>query len=325
MQAEPPPSASLDLAAMIPDVKVPAGLTLGALVGGLALGLVLAGRAEAGGVVALTGPVGALWLRALQMTIIPLVASLLVIGVVQTVAAAQAGAMARRTLGLFAAILTGGAVLAAVLMPLLIDLMPVPERAAIALRDAGSAAAPVPDLAGFVAALVPANVLDAAAQDAVLPTIVFFVLFAVAMTRLQPAPQRVLFDLFAALAGAMMVIIGWVLRLAPIGVFALAVGVAAQSGEDVIAALGHYIALVAAIGGIVLVAGYALAAGSARLGLARFARAMLPVRRWRCRPSLRWRACRRCWGPAVRWGCARPAPSWCCRWRWRCSARPARR
>ena len=277
MQAEPPPSASLDLAAMIPDVKVPAGLTLGALVGGLALGLVLAGRAEAGGVVALTGPVGALWLRALQMTIIPLVASLLVIGVVQTVAAAQAGAMARRTLGLFAAILTGGAVLAAVLMPLLIDLMPVPERAAIALRGAGSAAAPVPDLAGFVAALVPANVLDAAAQDAVLPTIVFFALFAVAITRLQPAPQRVLFDLFAALAGAMMVIIGWVLRLAPIGVFALAVGVAAQSGEDVIAALGHYIALVAAIGGIVLVAGYALAAGSARLGLARFARAMLPV------------------------------------------------
>ena len=60
MQAEPPPSASLDLAAMIPDVKVPAGLTLGALVGGLAIGLLLAGRAEAGGVIALTGPVGAL-------------------------------------------------------------------------------------------------------------------------------------------------------------------------------------------------------------------------------------------------------------------------
>ena len=51
-----------------------------------------------------------------------------------------------------------------------------------------------------------------------------------------------------AVAGAMMVIIGWVLALAPFGVFALAVGVAASSGTAAIAALAHYIAVVSSIG-----------------------------------------------------------------------------
>jgi hypothetical protein len=49
-------------------------------------------------VLAVAGPVGSLWLRALQMTIIPLVAALLVTGIARMVATARAGAMARRTL-----------------------------------------------------------------------------------------------------------------------------------------------------------------------------------------------------------------------------------
>ena len=306
-----------DIAAIIPDVTVPAGLTLAGLVAGMAAGLALAGSAAAPGVLAVAGPIGGLWLRALQMTIIPLVASLLVIGVVQTVAAAQAGRMARRTLGLFAAILAGGTLAAAVLVPMLLDLFPVPTRAAEALRGGPKTVAAVPTLADFLAALVPTNVLDAAARDAVLPTILFFGLFAVAITRLPPAPRALLFNLFAALAGAMMVIIGWVLRLAPIGVFALALGVAARSGGDAIAALAHYIALVASMGGLVLLA--------ASWGWAGLPARCCRCRRWRCPPNHRWRACRRCWARAGRWASVRPARNLCCRWRWRCSARPARR
>lgn len=256
----------VDFAGMIPAVRLPALLTLAALASGFAVGLAVGGRPSLASATAAVAALGTLWLRALQMTIIPLVAALLVIGVVQTVAAARAGTMARRTLGLFVAVLVAGTVLAALVMPVVLAAWPIPAGAALALRGAGGATAPIPSLADFLNAFVPTNVIDAAARDAVLPTVLFFTVLAAAITRLPPAPQRLLAELFAALAAAMLVVIGWVLRLAPIGVFALALGV-----------LAHYISLVASLGGMVFLAGYALASLGGRLRLAAFARAMLPV------------------------------------------------
>jgi len=75
----------------------------------------------------------------------------------------------------------------------------------------------------------------------------------------------------------MMVVIGWVLALAPIGVFALAMGVAASSGTAAIGALIHYIVLVASNGLVVLIAGYVLAVVAAGQNLGAFARAVLPA------------------------------------------------
>ncbi len=264
----------------LPEIRVPAGMTLVALVAGLVLGI-FANGGRLGWLVAVTGPVGSLWMRGLEMTILPLVVSLLVVGVVQTVAAASAGAMARRTLGLFAGVLVSGTVMAAVAMPLLLDALPIPARATAGLAQAAlnPAAGPlvVPGLAAFVESLVPANVLASASGGAILPTIVFFALFALATTRL-PAPQRGhIVLLFEALAGAMMVIIGWMLALAPIGVFALSLSVAAQSGGAAIGMLAHYIALVSGVGAAVMLSGYALAVIAGGLSLGAYAKAMLPV------------------------------------------------
>ena len=52
----------------------------------------------------LSSLIGTLWLRALQMTIIPLVATLLVIGLAQMVNAARAGVAAQRFLALVFAV-----------------------------------------------------------------------------------------------------------------------------------------------------------------------------------------------------------------------------
>jgi Na+/H+-dicarboxylate symporter len=270
-------SDARDLTALMPDIRVPASRTFAGLVGGIALGLLLGGKPLLAPVLTVAEPVGILWLRALQMTIIPLVAALLVVGVIQTMAAARAGAMARRTLGLFFTFLAGGAALAGLLMPPLLEAFPIPARAAEALRANVANPGPVPGVAEFLQSLVPTNIVDAAAKDAVLPLILFFTLFALATTRLPTVPRRLLADLFAAIAGTMMVMIGWVLALAPFGVFALGLGLASRSGSAAIAALTHYILLVSGLGGIVMLAAYALAAVGARLRVGAFARAMLPV------------------------------------------------
>lgn len=258
-------------------VNLPVGATFAALAAGLALGWGIGGTAAEEPVLALTGPVGTLWLRALQMTIIPLVVSLLVTGIAAMVATARAGPMARRTLGLMFAVLAAGTLFAAVATPLLLGWFPVPQAAAGAL--AGGAAAPqqVPGLGEFFASLIAPNVIAAAAETAMLPVIVFACALGFAATRLPPAQRDMIVGLFEALGNAMLVVIGWVLWIAPVGVFALAAGVAAQSGGGAIVALGHYIVLVAGVGGAVLLAAYALAATAGRQKLAAFASAVLPA------------------------------------------------
>jgi Na+/H+-dicarboxylate symporter len=258
------------------QIRLPAGWTFAALLAGLGLGWAMSGAQAGETAAALAGPVGTVWLRALQMTIVPLVAALLVTGIVRTVATARAGAMARRTLLTFFTILAAGTVFAALAMPALLEAMPIPGRASAALAAEGVAAQPVPGLGAFVESLVADNIVAAAAQTTMLPLIVFFAAFALALTRLREAHRDLLVGLFDALGEAMLVIIGWVLWLAPVGVFALALGVGVASGSGAFAALGHYILLVSGLGFAVLVAGYALAAFGARLGLLAFARAMVP-------------------------------------------------
>lgn len=264
-----PPAAS-----RIPEIRVPGALTLAGLVSGLVLGLMLADRPMAQTALKITGPIGSLWLQGLQMTILPLVAGLLFSGIVTTVAAARAGAMARRTLGIIVGFLAFSATLGAVAMPLLLDLFPVPPGVSFPHgADPGKA----PGISEFLASLLPDNVISAAAASAMLPVIVFVGLFALASTRLADEPRRALALLFEGLAGAMMVVIGWVLMLAPVGVFALGMTLGVRSGGAALGALAHYIILVTTVGTVVMVAGYLIAVFAGRRSLPAFAAAMLPA------------------------------------------------
>lgn len=262
-------------AGRMPEIRVPGMLTLGGLIAGLVLGIALKDTAALPHLLAITGPLGAFWLKALKMTILPLVIALMFTGIVETAAAANAGAMARRTLGLIVGVLAASAVLGGVLMPLFLKLFPVP---AIAMpQDVSAPGTALPGLGDFLGSLVPSNVFTAAADDAMLPVIVFTALFATATTRLAEAPRRQLALLFEGLAGAMIVVIGWVLAVAPLGVFALGLSLAATSGAAAIGALAHYIVLVASLGAAFLLGAYPLAvlAGHKRPGA--FARAVMPA------------------------------------------------
>jgi Na+/H+-dicarboxylate symporter len=264
-----------------PIAQVPAGWTFAALTLGLGGGLMLAFAAPGAlpGVLAVAGPVGDLWLRALQATIVPLVAALIFTGVFQTVRTARAGGMARRSLGWFVAVLAFSAGVALTVPTLLLQLVPVPASAAVALRASLGASVPasLPGVAEYLRSIVPENVIDAAAGDHMLPLIVFMSVFALAATRLMPAQRDALAMLFAAIAGAMLVVIGWVLALAPIGVLALSLTVAAKSGPAAVGALAHYIVIVTASGTVVWLSAYPFAAIFARQPLGRFARDLVPV------------------------------------------------
>jgi len=258
-------------------IRLPVVLTFAGLVAGLAGGGLMAESGLPGWLRESIALVGALWLRALQMTIIPLVASLLVLGLSQMVRAASAGRAARRFLALVFGLLIAGGVFTAVTLPLLLEVFPIPPSAAGFLADGTGEAQEVPGILDFLASLVAPNLIAAAAETAMLPLTIFFALFAVAVTRLPADQGERLLGFFHALANVMLLIIGWVLWVAPAGVFALAFGVGMRSGSGAFAALAHYILVVSAMGGFVLVLAYAVAWALGGIAPWRFAKAALPA------------------------------------------------
>jgi Na+/H+-dicarboxylate symporter len=171
--------------------------------------------------------------------------------------------------------------LAAVLIPLLLQLWPLSSGAADALRSAltGTAAAPteVPGFAEFIKSIVPTNPIAAAANDALLPLILFTTVFAFALTRVPAEPRERLTGFFRALSDVMLVMIGWVLRVAPIGVLALAYVLGARAGGAAFGALVHYIIIVSAVGFVLWLLAYPMAVFGGRVPLRDFARAVLPA------------------------------------------------
>lgn len=263
--------------ATFPEIRVPAALTFAGLVLGFAVGIALRGNPLLGEVLAVAKPLGAWWLKLLQITILPLVVGLVYTGISQTLAAAGGGALARRAVGLFFAVLIFSGLMSALLVPALLGLFPIPAKAAAALSGGAAAAGTVPGFAEIVDAMLPQNIFAAANAGAMLPIVLFVSALAVAAARIGPVPRKALAQVFEGLAGAMMVMVGWVLMLAPVGVFGLAIALAADSGSDAIGALAHYIVVVSCAGAVILLAGFALAMTRGGQGPGTFFKAMLPV------------------------------------------------
>lgn len=252
-----------------------------ALLLGLGLGIALTewGGAWEGDVVALAQPVGSAWLNGLQMPLIPLIFALLVTGIAQAATTARSSGMAGRAILLFALLLTASAAVAALVGPLMLHLWPVPPGAVGALTGA-EGIAQVPDVrpsAQWLLGFIPTNPIRSAAEGQVVAVVLFALILAFAVTRIAEARRAQLTGLFEALAEALLVVVGWVLWLAPIGVFALALVAGARSGLATAGALLHYIGFIVLICVIVTLLVYPLAVLLGRIGPGRFARAALPA------------------------------------------------
>ena len=261
---------------MSATARVLLGLAAGALIG-----LVLAGWNESVAlqVANVAQPVGKLWLNALQMTVVPLVLALVVVGVNTATDAAASGRIARRAIVVFIVVLTGGAVFAALAAPLVFSLFPHNPALITALDHASvpAAAQAAPNWIDTLVAIVPNNAIMAAAQSAMLPLVVFALFLGFALTRIAPARRAMLMEFFQAIADAMIVIVRWVLWIAPLGVFALILSVCARSGLGMLSALGVYVLVECLLYLAVTVMMLPLAVAFGGERLRRFALALVPA------------------------------------------------
>ncbi len=224
--------------------------------------------------------IGLLWLNALKMTIIPLIVALLVTGITATADAARAGKLAGRAVAIFVGANLVAGLMTLVVLPLLLRAFPMSAAAAEGLRHGlggSTEAVPSPTFTDFVLGLIPTNPIAAAADTSILPLIVFTTIFAFAISRVGSAERATLSGFFKALGDAMLVVIGWVLALAPLGVFALGYALAIKAGVAAFGGLVHYVLMLSAIGACTIILGLALAMFVVGVPLPRFVRAMVPT------------------------------------------------
>lgn len=254
-----------------------------ALVLGLAVGVAVASwdavaaRAIAAGI----EPIGTIWINAVRMTVIPLVVSLMISGVALTADGGRLGRLGGRAVIIFLGLLLASGFFALLVAPLSIDRLSFPADVAASLRaSAASAAGAVdrmPSLVQRLVDMVPANPVQAAADGALLPLVVFSLIFGYALTHLAPARRDPVIQLFQSVADAMLVIVRWVLVVAPIAIFALALGLAARMGAGATRAMAHYIVTLSVVLLIFLLALYPFAVLLGRVSLRRFAAAAAPA------------------------------------------------
>ncbi len=211
------------------------------LVGGLMLGLVAAltesplllGLAEG------IEPVGAAFVNLLKMVVIPLVAGVLFVGVAALGDLKRLGQIGAITLLFFAATSAIGVLLGMGVMQLMLPL--ANEAAAQVITSAAPEARSIPGPLEFLLSLIPDNPFRAAAEGALLPLIVFTVLFGAATGALPEKERNQLLSLGNAVTAALIKLVHWILWLAPVGVFALAAPVTARAGWAMLTSLGAFI------------------------------------------------------------------------------------
>lgn len=258
-------------------------IVLACLLAGLALGAWL--QAGHGGPLRAAAPViesvGSVWLNALRMTVGPLVFALLVSGIAGVTDAMATGRLATRAVAWFGVLLLLAGTLAVLLSLGVLALWPVDPQAAAAFVAGAARDGPDPvaltSVGEWLRSLVPSNIVQAAADDAILALVVFATLFGFAATRLPPAQRNALTGFFTAMAEAMIVVVHWVLLAAPVGVFALALGVGLHAGFGAASLLLQYVATVS----LVIVAGtlvlYPIVGLWGSVPLSRFAAEIAPV------------------------------------------------
>jgi Na+/H+-dicarboxylate symporter len=193
---------------------------------------------------------GNLWLNTLQMLALPLTLAAVIGALTSRGSLKAAGHITGGALFLFFLLLALAGAFTAILSPLVISWLHVDTRTLAALGAAATGAA-LPagitptsfSMSDLILSLIPRNVLRAALDMELLPVLVLSMLFGFALNRTRNAAGMAVIRVIQGFTDALLVLVGWVIRLSPAGVFALSLSFAAGLGFNLSAVLGKFVIL----------------------------------------------------------------------------------
>ena len=218
-------------------IAIAAGLILGLVVG---LAAAATGNAFLLAIAEGSAPLGALFMNAIRMVVIPLIAVVIFSSIARLGDPRKLGRIGGMTiafywLSLIPAIAIGMAVTKFGLQ--FASDIDMPQTAAADVPE-------LPTFIDFIVSLVPANPFAAASSGAILPLIVFTALVAAATGTLAKERRERLVDIADDVGAALIKLVMWILYTAPVGVFGLAAPVTAKLGWDLVESLGIFIVCV---------------------------------------------------------------------------------
>jgi proton glutamate symport protein len=183
--------------------------------------------------------VGTLFINALKMLIVPLIASSMIVGVAGIGSTEALGRLGGRTVFFYAATsltaIVVGLSIINVVRPGVMNGEPVGERLALE-ADTADVSAIIGDrgpgdIVQIFIRMVPENVFAAASNNGAILSIIFFsLLFGFFLTRIGPVHGQMLLSFWKAVFEVMTKMTEWIMTLAPIGVFGLVAKVVAKAG-----------------------------------------------------------------------------------------------
>ena len=207
---------------------------------------------------------GTLFINLLKMLIVPLIMASVITGVAALGTGPDLGRLGAKTLG-FYVLTTLIAVLIALMLvnaikPGVEDGQPVRAKLALTANTSDVTAGvmshadsgPLDAIRG----VVPSNIVDAAANTKLLGLILFSVLFGFFLARIPQPQHGTVFGFWQGIFQIMMRMTGFVMMLAPVGVFALIAKVVALAGFDAARPLALF--AICVVAGLVLYAFVAL-------------------------------------------------------------------
>jgi Na+/H+-dicarboxylate symporter len=203
-------------------------------------------------------PIGTIFIRLIMMVVVPLVVASIIIGTASLGDIRKLGRLGGKTVAYYlittAVAVTIGLAISNIVQPG--SRIDEATRDSLSAQSAEQAAARVdlaserPTIAETIERLVPNNVIAAAAAGDLLPLIIFSIIFGAAITLISKESRDHILGFFNAVNDAVMVIIDWIMRLAPYAVFALVGAIVAQFGMDLLQSLLVYSLVV--VGGLML-------------------------------------------------------------------------
>jgi proton glutamate symport protein len=220
-----------------------------------------------------------------RMTIVPLVISMIIVAVASSDSLRSMGRLGSAALIFFVTTISVIAVYTVLLAPPLMAGLEIDAAGAAMLRETAASssqqvAGTVRSMGGFsqrLVEMVPSNPFRAAADGAMLPLIVFAMIFGAALTRIPAELRATPVNFFRGVSEAMLVVIRWVFIAAPVGVFALSIVVGARLGYQAVTAVGHYLGVFVLLMVGVMAMIYAIAVVFGGVPLRLFASAVAPA------------------------------------------------
>jgi Na+/H+-dicarboxylate symporter len=230
-------------------------------------------------------PIGALWVNALRMVVVPLVVSAVIVGVNSIGDTRSLGRIGGRAIVICLAILVAASTFAVLVGPLALSGLQVNPATAAAMRESAAVssdaavqqARTIVGLRGWLVDLVPSNPIKAMADGAMLPVIVFTLFFALGIARVEPEKRTSILAVANGVLAATITMVGWFLAVAPIGVFALTVPLAGRLGLAAAGAVIYFVIAVSLMLAAFMVLLYLAAWFIGRQPLRAFARASAPA------------------------------------------------